>query len=79
MASEASAGSAARANVANAAIRFGTTLPNGGHGAFVFEQDTGEIYYSGNGSFTGGGTLIGIVNASGSTPWTFNASSFIQV
>ena len=67
------------ANVANAAARLGTTLSNGGKGAFVYEQDTGELFYSGNGSFAGGGMLIGIVTAYGSTPWTFNANSFMQV
>ena len=67
------------ANVANVAARLGTTLSNGGKGAFVYEQDTGELFYSGNGSFAGGGMLIGIVAASGSTPWTFNANSFMQV
>ena len=67
------------ANVANAAARLGTTLSNGGNGAFVYEQDTGELFYSGNGSFAGGGMLIGIVTAYGSTPWTFNANSFMQV
>ena len=67
------------ANVANAAARLGTTLSNGGKGAFVYQQDTGELFYSGNGSFAGGGTQIGIVTAYGSTPWTFNANSFMQV
>jgi hypothetical protein len=67
------------ANVADVAARLGTTLSNGGKGAFVYEQDTGELFYSGNGSFAVGGMLIGIVNANGSTPWTFNANSFMQV
>ena len=67
------------ADVANAATRLSTTLANGGKGAFVYQQDTGELFYSSNGSFTGGGTLLGMITTDGSTPWTFNASSFMQV
>ena len=67
------------ANVANASARLHTTLSNGGKGAFVYQQDTGELFYSGNGSFAGGGTQIGIITTNGSTPWAFNANSFIQV
>ena len=48
------------ADVANATARLATTLNNGGNGAFVYEQDTGGLYYSANGSFSGGGTLIGV-------------------
>ena len=44
------------ADVANVAARLATTLANGGKGGFVYEQDTGELFYSGNGSFAGGGT-----------------------
>src|SRR6185312_13229449 len=67
------------ANVANAAGRLGTTLSNAGNGAFVYQRDTGGLYYSGNGSFSGGGTLIGTILTNGSTPWAFNANSFAQV
>jgi hypothetical protein len=67
------------ADVANAATRLATTLANGGKGAFVYEHDTGELFYSGNGSFAGGGTLIGVVTTDGSTPWTFDAHGFTQV
>jgi hypothetical protein len=67
------------ADVTNAAARLATTLSNGGHGAFVYEQDTGGLYYSGNGSFAAAGTLIGDVTTNGTTAWTFNASSFTQV
>ena len=44
-----------------------------------YEQDTGGLYYSGNGSFAAGGTLIGDVTTNGTTAWTFNANSFTQV
>ena len=67
------------ADVANVAARLATTLSNGGKGGFAYEQDTGELFYSGNGSFAGGGTMIGLVTTNGSTPWTFNANSFVQV
>jgi hypothetical protein len=67
------------ANVSTASARLHTTLSNGGKGAFVYQQDTGELFYSGNGSFAGGGTQIGIITTNGSTPWAFNANSFIQV
>ena len=67
------------ADVTNAAARLATTLSNGGNGAFVYEQDTGGLYYSANGSFAGGGTLIGTVTTNGTTAWTFNANSFTQV
>ena len=67
------------ADVANAATRLATTLANGGKGAFVYEHDTGELFYSSNGSFAGGGTLIGVITTDGSTPWTFDAHGFTQV
>jgi len=67
------------ADVANAAARTSTTLSNGGNGAFVYEQDTGGLYYSANGSFSGGGTQIGTVTTNGTTAWTFNANAFTQV
>ena len=67
------------ADVANAATRLSTTLANSGKGAFVYQQDTGELFYSSNGSFAGGGTLLGMVTTDGSTPWIFNTNSFMQV
>jgi hypothetical protein len=67
------------ADVANATARLSTTLSNGGSGAFVYEQDTGALYCSGNGPFSGGGTLIGTVTTNGTTAWTFDANSFTQV
>jgi Calpain family cysteine protease len=66
-------------NVANATARLHTTLANHGKGGFAFEQDNGQLYYSSNGSFAGGGTLIGIITTDGTHPWAFNVSSFIQV
>jgi Ca2+-binding RTX toxin-like protein len=67
------------ADVANTTARLSTTLANGGKGAFVYEQDTGNLFYSGNGSFSGGGTLLGSITTSGTTPWVFNSNSFVQV
>lgn len=67
------------ADVANATARWATRLANGGKGGFAYEQDTGQLYYSGNGSFANGGTLVGLITTDGVHPWVFNASSFIQV
>jgi hypothetical protein len=66
-------------NVADTAARHSTTLNNGGKGAFLYEQDTGELCYSSNGSFVGGGTLIGVITTDGVTPWAFNANGFMQM
>jgi Ca2+-binding RTX toxin-like protein len=66
-------------DVANATSRLKTNLVNHGKGGFAFEQDNGQLYYSSNGSFAGGGTLIGIITTDGTHPWVFNARSFIQV
>ncbi len=67
------------ADVANVTARLATTWSNGGKGAFVYEQDTGELFYSSNGRFIGGGTLIGSVTTDGAKPWAFDASCFVQV
>ncbi len=67
------------AAAADAASRFAITLNNGGKGAFVYQQDTGELFYSGNGSFAAGGSLISVITSDGVTPWAFNANSFMQV
>ena len=67
------------ADVANTTARLAETLNNGGNGAFVYEQDTGGLYYSANGSFSGGGMLIGNITTNGITAWTFNSNSFTQV
>src|SRR5262249_24794904 len=67
------------ATVTNVVQLLGTTLSNGGKGAFVYEQDTGELYYSSNGSFAGGGSLLAVITTNGSTPWTFNSTCFTQV
>ncbi len=66
-------------NVANAAALLKSSLNNHGKGGFAFEQDNGQLYYSSNGSFAGGGTLIAVITTDGTHPWLFNVSSFIQV
>jgi hypothetical protein len=67
------------ADVANVSARLATRLNNGGKGGFAYEQDNGQLYYSSNGSFANGGTLIGVITADGAHPWAFNANSFVQV
>jgi hypothetical protein len=67
------------ARVANAAARLATTLSNGGNGAFVYEQDTGELYYNATGAFSGGGTLVGVVTTNGTTPWAYDVTKFTEV
>ena len=66
-------------SAADATTRLAVSLSNGGNGGFVYQQDTGELYYSANGSFAGGGTLVGVIDSSGTTPWTFDATKFTQV
>ena len=66
-------------DVATAAARLAVPVMNAGHGAFVYEQDTGELYYSSNGNFAGGGTLVGVVDSGNGVAWTYNASNFTQV
>jgi hypothetical protein len=56
-----------------------TTLSTGGKGGFVYQQDTGELFFSANGNFTGGGTLIGVITTNGSTAWTYDFTKFIDV
>jgi Ca2+-binding RTX toxin-like protein len=65
--------------VADAATRLTVSEATGGKGGFVYEQDTGELYYSSSGSFSGGGTLVGVIDSSSGTPWVYSASSFTQV
>jgi hypothetical protein len=65
--------------VADAATRLATSDGSGGKGGFVYQQDTGELYYSSNGVFAGGGTIVGVIDSSANTPWVYNAGSFIQV
>ena len=55
------------------------TEVTGSKGGFVYQQDTGELYYNSTGVFTGGGTLVGVIDGSSSVPWVYNASSFVQV
>ena len=66
-------------DVANAAARIATTLSTGGYGGFVYQTDTGELYYNATGAFSGGGTLVGIITTNGTSPWTYDASKFTQV
>ena len=65
--------------MADAATRLTISEATGGKGGFVYQQDTGELYYSKNGNFAGGGTLVGVIDSSSNVPWVYNASSFIQV
>ena len=67
------------ASVADVVARLATTLNNGGKGAFLYEQDTGELCYSGDGSFAAGGALIGVITTDGVTPWSFSANDLMQV
>jgi len=62
-------------DVANAAARTATTLSTGGYGGFVYQTDTGELYYNATGAFSGGGTLVGVITTNGTTPWTYDAPS----
>ena len=66
-------------SVADATTRLATTLSTGGSGGFVYEQDTGELYFNSTGAFAGGGTLVGIITSNGTTPWVYAVSSFQQV
>jgi hypothetical protein len=66
-------------SAANAAARTGVSLPNAPNGGFVYQEDTGGLYYSATGSFTGGGTLVGVIDSPASTPWLFDASKFMEV
>ena len=65
--------------VADAATRLTINEATGGKGGFVYQQNTGELYYSNNGSFAGGGTLVGVIDSASNTPWVYSASSFTQV
>ena len=55
------------AMVADNAALLAKTLSNGSKGGFAYEQDTGGLYYSGTGHFSGGGTLVGIVTSMAET------------
>ncbi len=63
---------------ADASGRLAAAL-NGGKGAFVYQQDTGALYYAATGDFSGGGTEIGVITATGTTPWSYDAAKFIAV
>jgi hypothetical protein len=62
--------------VANSAAR---TSTNFGQGGFVYQSDTGGLYYSSTGDFSGGGVLIGTITTDGSTPWTYDFTKFLDV
>jgi hypothetical protein len=66
-------------SVASAAARLATTLSTGGSGGFVYETDTGELFYNATGVFSGGGTLVGVITTNGTTPWTYDVTKFTQV
>ena len=66
-------------SVADNATLLPTIASTGGKGGFVYQQDTGELYFSANGNFTGGGTLVGVITTNGSTPWTYDFTKFIDV
>jgi hypothetical protein len=66
-------------HVADDVARLATSLSTSGKGGFVYEDDTGELYYSATGNFSAGGTLIGVITTDGSTPWTYNFSQFQAV
>ena len=52
---------------------------NDGHGAFVYQQNTGALYYSATGSFSGGGTQVATITTNGTTAWTYDATRFTAV
>ena len=56
-----------------------TVLANGGAGGFVYTADTGNLYYSADGDFTAGGTLIATITAGGTSPWTYDIAGFLLV
>jgi hypothetical protein len=64
--------------VADATGRLAAWLNNGSD-AFVYQQNTGALYYSANGNFSGGGVAIGMVTTNGATAWTYDASKFVAV
>jgi Ca2+-binding RTX toxin-like protein len=64
--------------VADDAGRLAARL-NNGSGAFVYQQNTGVLYYSATGNFSRGGTEIGQVTTNGITAWTYDASRFVAV
>ncbi|HET7880045.1 MAG TPA: calcium-binding protein, partial [Acetobacteraceae bacterium] len=65
--------------VANAKALHTTVLNNGGKGGFVYEQDTGQLFYSSNGLYAASINPIGVITTNGVMPWAFNANSIVQV
>ncbi len=66
---------------ADAATRMTVTEATGGKGGFIYQQNTGELYYKADGNFTagGGGTMVGIIDSASNTPWVYDATKFIEV
>lgn len=46
---------------------------------FVYQQDEGNLYYSADGDFSGGGTLVAVIHSGGVTPWTYDIAGFMLV
>jgi hypothetical protein len=66
-------------SVADAAARLKATEATGGKGGFAYQQNTGGLFYSGNGRFAGGGTMVGVIDGSSGAPWIYNTHNFVQV
>jgi Ca2+-binding RTX toxin-like protein len=64
--------------VADSAGRLAARLNNGA-GAFVYQQNTGALYYSASGNFSGGGIEVGQVTTNDVTAWTYDVSKFVAV
>ena len=65
--------------MADAATRLTVAEATAGKGGFVYQQDTGELYYSSNGNFAGGGAMVGVIDSSNAVPWVYDATKFVQV
>ncbi len=50
-----------------------------GQAGFFYDTDDGKLYYSANGDFSGGGTLVGTITTNGSTAWTFDITKLSLV
>ena len=66
-------------SAADAAARLASTLSNGGKGGFVYQQDTGELYYSRQRELCRRRHLGRGDRQPSTRPWTFDATSFTQV
>jgi hypothetical protein len=56
-----------------------STAVNLGQAGFFYDTDDGKLYYSSNGDFSGGGTLVGTITTNGSTAWTYDATKFTLI